>query len=107
MVHDDNARYLFSYKYFDIIQHTTDHTDNSMTYVLKIKMNSLTCNCVNILLDPVICWFNFKKCPINRFSSLRFMPSIKDAGTKRSKPNSRLRFSMDHTKKKTKEKWMN
>ena len=46
---------------------------------------------VNILLDPVICWFNFKKCPINRRNSFRFMLSISDIGTKRSKPNSRLK----------------
>lgn len=50
----------------------------------------LTCNCVNILLDPVICWFNFMKCPINRRNSFRFIFSNSDGGKKRSKPNSRL-----------------
>lgn len=51
----------------------------------------LTCNWVNILLDPVICWFNFKKCPINRLNSFRFMLSNSETGTKRSIPNSRLK----------------
>lgn len=52
--------------------------------------SQLTCNWVNILVDPVICWFNFKKCPISRLNSFRFMLSNSDIGTKRSKPNSRL-----------------
>lgn len=50
-----------------------------------------TCNWVSILLDPVICWFNFRKCPINRRSSFRFMLSSNDIGTNRSMPNSRLK----------------
>lgn len=58
--------------------------------------NILTCNCVSILLDdPVICELSFRKWAIKRRSSLRFMPSINDAGTKRSKPNSRLAAGCD------------
>lgn len=51
----------------------------------------LTCNCVSILLDdPVICELSFRKWAISRRNSFRFIPSINDDGTKRSRPNSRL-----------------
>jgi len=52
----------------------------------------LTCSWVKTLLeDPVISALSFKKCEIRRRSSLRFMPSKRLTGTKRSRPNSRLK----------------
>lgn len=73
----------------------------------NIKCINLTCNCVSILLDdPVICELSFRKWAIKRRSSFRFMPSINDAGTKRSKPNSRLFFFFGEQEEEKNNKFM-
>lgn len=83
------------------IAHPTTTTGTSLIFAGESKTDCLcvhcavekrllTCSCVSILLEPVICEFNLRKCAIKRLISFRFIPSSNDDGTKRSNPNSRL-----------------
>lgn len=88
-------RWEFSFcSYWDqctatIMSYKLISTKNKANVRCRVK-RWLTCNCVSILLEPVICEFSLRKWAIKRLISFRFIPSSNDDGTKRSKPNSRL-----------------
>lgn len=107
----DELVHFWIFIHFHTVQWTApSHHSIQHTYTWKINFlpprrcgrrrgSLLTCNCVSILLEPVICEFNLRKCAINRLISFRFIPSSNDDGTKRSNPNSRLRPNENRQKK--------